>query len=109
MGLTRENMCAALDPDVRATMPDCQRVGNTTSTAEICNPDTQGPFTDFFNNIGGCPVKVLFESPNSVRLQYEDGFGYDGYVSQADTAHNWYEVSREDDSLKTTVVLAPLK
>ena len=73
------------------------------------NTTTAGQFTNFFNNIGGCPVKVLFESPNSVQLQYSDGNGYDGYVTQLETAYHWYEINHQDDGTTTTIVLAPLR
>ena len=78
--------------------------------ADVCNTTTTGPFTDFFNKIGGCPVKVLFESPNSVQLQYDDMAGLGaGFITQLETAWHWYVISHQDDGNTTTIVLAPLR
>jgi len=58
-------------------------------------------------------VHVLFESPNSVQLQWSDEMGssLNGgvYVTALESAWHWYEVSHQDDGINTTVVLAPLK
>jgi hypothetical protein len=73
------------------------------------NTSTNGPFTNFFNGINGCPVKVLFESPNSVQLQYDDMMGGGGYITQLESGYHWYEISHQDDGSTTTIVLAPLR